>query len=373
MTKQTTIFNLTWTAMAALACTAGASQAAPVRTQSGSWASGTWSAQSTIIGQTSTATLAGGGDPLYLPSRPQKNGVVQLLLDYGDLGSFVCSGSLASDRRSIITAAHCVTAAENLGRPKKTTAFFFDGDPDTVVLNNPATTAIEGKRIFVVDAYTGNVIDQNDLAIIQLKERAPDFATAYDIYDGGDLTGKEFNVAGYGRRSDTGGAVGANLGTGRLREGDNKYEFRFGDPIWNGELDFFGDIAEYSYVADFDNGLAINDATCEISIALDIVADRLCDGGLGAREVNIAGGDSGGPGFVDGKLATVNSYGLSFGQDFGDYDGQLNSSWGEYAGYVPLFLHTDFIAGIVPEPGSVGMMGLGLGLIGLRVRRRSAR
>lgn len=350
-----------------------AASAAPVRTQSGTWAGGTYFAQSTIIGQTSTATLAGGGDPIYQPQRPQKNGVVQLLMDYGDLGSFVCSGSLASNRRSIITAAHCVTAAEGLGRPQRTIAYFFDGDGDAVVLQNPLATAIEVTRYDVVKAYTGNVIDQNDLAILKLAEEAPDFAVAYDIYNEGDLTGRQFNVAGFGLRSLEGGAVGANLGTGRLREGDNVYDYRFGDDVWSGELDFFGDIAEYSFVADFDNGLEINDSTCQIAIALDINDARLCDTGLGAREASIAGGDSGGPGFIDGKLATVNSYGLTFGNDFGDYDTLLNSSWGEYAGYVPLYLHADFIAGVVPEPGSVALMMLGVGGLGLASRRRLAR
>ena len=351
--------------------------AGPRQTASGAWAGGLWTAQSTIVGQTSTAILAGGGDPIYSPQRPEKNGVVQLLIDYGNSGAYVCSGSLASDRRSIITAGHCAVRGED-GRQPKITAFFNKGEDEAPVIGNPFSTAIKVSKITIAPAYTHSVIDQNDVAVLRLADYAPGYATAYDIYNGGDLTGLTFNVAGYGRRSDTGGALGVNLGTGRLKEGDNVYERRFGDPIWNGELDgIFGDESEYdfSYIADFDNGTEENDATCQIAIQLGLDEGALCDRGLGAREATIAGGDSGGPGFVDGKLASVNSYSLSFGPDFGDYDGLLNSSWGEYAGYVPLFLHYNWINGelFAPEPGALALLGLGVGMIALRSRRSSAR
>jgi hypothetical protein len=95
---------------------------------------------------------------------------------------------------------------------------------------------------------------------------------------------------------------------------------------------------------------------------------------LGAREVGIAPGDSGGPAFIDGRLASVNSYGLTFGNDFGDVDLILNSSWGEYSGYVPIYLHADWIRGIqasVPEPESWALMILGFGFVGGALRRRA--
>ena len=354
--------------------------AVPSRVQSGTWGGGTWTAQSTIVGQTSTATIAGGGDPLYLPQRPQKNGVVQLIIDYAGLGGFSCSGSLASDRRSIITAAHC--ASEIQGIKPKITAFFHRENDDPAYLS-PLSVAVQVGKINIAPDYTGYVIDQSDVAVLRLRnnERAPDWATAYDIYAGDELTGQEFNVAGYGLRSDTGGAVGANLSFGRLREGWNVYGHRIGDAVWEGELDgLFGEDLEagytvddynYSYWADFDNGTEINDAPCQIAIAVELDESALCDTGLGAREASIAGGDSGGPGFIDGQLATVNSYGLTFGDDFGDYSGGLNAGWGEFAGYVPLFLHRDWIESLlqVPEPGTLALFGLGLGLIGLRARR----
>ncbi|TRW15154.1 trypsin-like serine protease [Glacieibacterium frigidum] len=344
------------------------------RTQSGSANGLSWTAVSRIVGQTSTATIAGGGNPIYLPTQPQKAGVVQLLMDYGQLGAAVCSGSLGSDRRTIVTAAHCVSPLSSGLTPDKVTAIFWNGDPDAGALGNAAATAIDITETFVNPAYTGQVIDQNDIAVLRLGSAAPSWATAYDLYDEGDLTGKAFNVAGYGLRSSEGGALGTDLGTNRLREGDNTYEFRLGDPRWNGVLNF-GTASEYafSFVSDFDNGLAENDSSCNIAVAIALPAGTFCNTGLGAREVGIAGGDSGGPGFIDGKLASINSYGLTFGNDFGDVDLFLNASWGEFSGYVPIYLHSSWIGAVqaaIPEPGTWAMLIAGFGMVGGAMRRR---
>ena len=59
----------------------------------------------TIVGQTSTATLAGGGNPLYAATAARYSGVVSLIMETA-AGNFICSGSLLGDRQSIVTAAH---------------------------------------------------------------------------------------------------------------------------------------------------------------------------------------------------------------------------------------------------------------------------
>jgi len=97
-----------------------------------------------------------------------------------------------------------------------------------------AATAVSVSQYFVNPNYTGEVIDQNDIAVLRLAQKAPDWAASYNIAFGGDLTGKQYNVAGFGARSDVGGAVGADLGTGRRRQGDNTYAFRLGDPDFGG-------------------------------------------------------------------------------------------------------------------------------------------
>jgi V8-like Glu-specific endopeptidase len=344
-----------------------------------------FTAQSNLIGQTSTATIAGGGDPIYQPGASRQKGVVSLIMNTS-AGNFICSGTLLADRRSILTAAHCVSDGAGTANPLATTAFFNNtGNGDVIPSSGGAgITAITVERYFVNGSYTGEVIDQNDIAILRLSQAAPIWATSYDVDFSGDLTGKDFTVAGYGRRSDTGGSVGANLGAGRLREGDNKFDYRLGDAEFGGFFtdrnpvtgeNFFGLAAtEFSYLSDFDNGRSANDASCLLAGALSSTAGFGCDLGRGAREAGVAGGDSGGPQFAGGKVVSVTSYGLSFGAGFGDAVPGLNSSFGEFSGYVPTFIHEGFIRSVlaVPEPATWLQMIFGFGLIGSILRRRQA-
>ncbi len=340
-------------------------------------------AQSMIVGQTSTATVSAGGDPIYLANRPQKDGVAGLLMTYSNGDQFVCSGSLASDRQSIITAAHCVSSGGGVKDVDlvSTDVIFWNGSDVNQIWFEAGVTTVAVSDYFVNADYTGDVIDQNDIAVLRLASAAPDWATAYDLYRS-DIEGLGFNVAGYGRRGSS-GATGATFGTGRLREGDNIYDYRFGNAVFGtAYTDAWGvpyAQAEYSYVSDFDRvGFAANDASNLVANFLGAPLNQFADTGVGPREVGIAGGDSGGPGFIDGKLSSVNSWGGSFGSDFGDVDDALNSSWGEFSGYVPIFIHARWIDSVlvaspaVPEPQTWAMLIVGFGAVGLAARRRRA-
>jgi len=339
----------------------------------------TYKAQSRIVGQTSTATIAGGGNPIYFASAPKYSGVAALIMNYSSGSSFICSGSLMNGGAAIVTAAHCVNSDATKGQLLSTTAYFGGGTSSSDFFNGAGTTAVGVNSVTINPLYTGEVIDQNDIAVLGLSALAPIGAQTYDILTTGDLTGEVFNVAGYGARSDAGGSVGANIGVGRLRQGENSYDFRFGDSAFGGfftDVDpvtgenFFGtaDIA-YSFLSDFDNGNSANDAAC--------VAVGFCDLGRGALEVSVAGGDSGGPQFINGKLASVTSYGLSFGSSFGDIDDDLNSSFGEFNGFVPTYIHASFLRNAifnansaVPEPSTWMIMIFGFAMVGSALRRR---
>lgn len=343
-----------------------------------------WQAQNTIVGMTPTASGpvgVGGGDPIFFPST-NKTGVVALIMDYGGGSRFICSGTLVSTR-SIVTAGHCVSDGAGTANPLKTTAYFFTGDPDERTPFSPNAVAIDVTDYFVHSGYTGEVIDQNDIAVLRLGSNAPTEFERYGLYTGGDLTSTEFNVAGYGGRSTVGGTVGSNAQTGWLREGDNIYDYAWGADEFGGFFtdiiggeNFFGTAEiDYSFVSDFDTSNPANSQACRIAAAVG-AAGFGCTGSVGAREVGVAGGDSGGPGFVDGQLASVNSYGLTFGSGFGDCNDALNSGCGEFSGYVPIYIHEQFIrtslwAGApIPEPATWGMMIAGFGAVGFAARRR---
>ena len=398
---------------------------AGANTQSGVANGRTWTATSRIVGATSTGT--GTTDPRYLARNSDGySGTVGIIMTYADGGQFVCSGSLLNNRRSVATAGHCVSngAANDVngraaGLVNTTVVFLTDAasnaDTSYYAINGagmavPAagTVGIDVTRYFVNQGYTGEVIDQNDIAVLQLANAAPDFAQSYTLYTG-ELTGQTFNVASFGTRSLVGGAEGttgpgAGAGPNRRRQGDNIYDYAWGDASFNGFFTsedpacgggtnwFCGDAdIQFSYVSDFDryranNSLvAVNSTACIVasefaqSVAGCGSAYALADG---RDEVSIAGGDSGGGAFINGQLASINSYGLTFGEDYGDFkcngDDCLQSSWGEFNGFVPIFIHQDFIAGAmaaVPEPTTWAMMIGGFGLVGgsLRRRRQSVR
>ncbi|OYU16022.1 MAG: hypothetical protein CFE37_03005 [Alphaproteobacteria bacterium PA4] len=353
------------------------------KTASGRFGDMVWEARSKIVAMTSTATVATGGSPTFLAPKPQYNGVASLIMNYGAGGSFICTGTLLGDRVSIVTAAHCVSDGAGTAGPLTTTAFF-NNATDPVNHIDPTSTALNVSRIIVNQGYTGQVVDQNDIAILRLAQAAPSWINSYDFDFTTPVQGEQLNIAGYGGRWDGVGPQGANIGTGRLRQGDNTYDFRFGDArfggFWNrpnvnrpGSTNFFGTAQiRDSWIYDFDNGTSTNDASCRIGNLFS--PTTFCNTGVGAREVGSAGGDSGGPNFVGGKIKSVTSYGLTFGTGLGDCRTGLNSSCGELNGVVPVSIHQNFItnAMAVPEPSSWAMLIAGFGLTGAVMRRRRA-
>lgn len=346
---------------AAVALLAGASAAS---------ASLSTHAVSEIVGQTSTATVAAGGDPIYIPPKPQYSGVVGILMNYGASGAFVCSGSLLN-ARSVLTAAHCVTI---FGRaPDSTTVFFYGGPDDISVYAGPPAIGVGVSFYHVHPLYTGQVVDQNDIAVLRLDADAPAFAPVYALSDLTDLTGAFHTIAGYGTRSLTGGDNGTlpgfALGAGRLRYADNRFDFRLGDPDFGGFFDtFFGTAAnQHVWISDFDNGTPDKDASCTLAAALSLpLTGKYCDLGVGRREGIGAGGDSGAPYFVDGRIAAVHSFAWF------PFPNTSANRFGQFKGAVPVYIHRAFIAAAIPEPGTWAMLIAGFGLIGAAARRRAA-
>ncbi len=361
----------------AAALVMGAAMPATAATITGTHNGLNFTATNDIVGTTSTATVVADGNPAFFANASRYNGTVALIMAYGNGDRFICSGSLMADRQSVLTAGHCVSGGAGTANPLSTTAYFYNGTDPDYVMTGAQSTAIAVSDYFVNAGYSGEVIDQNDIAVLRLSQAAPLFATAYELYTG-NASGQNFNVTGVGGRSTVGGSVGANAGTGRKRQGDNLFDFALGDEGIDGGLDFLAENgAEIDNVllSDFDNGLAANDSSCIIADAVGVASTRYCNLGRGAMEAMTAGGDSGGASFIDGKVVAVTSFGLSFGSDFGDIDGNLNSTFGEFGGYVSTAYHADWIKSVlaVPEPGTWALMLTGFGMTGIALRRSRRR
>ena len=322
-----------------------------------------------IVGQTSTATLAGGGDPLYIPPKPEYSGVTGLLMNFGAAGSYVCSGSLINDN-SIVTAAHCATGPGG-AKLVSMTAFFFNGaaDPNVYADGSPATR-IGVSSLQIHPLYTGQVVDENDIATVRLASSAPAFAPRYQLANIADLTGLDHIIAGYGVRSNGGGSVGSNLGTGRLRYAGNRFDFSFGDSDWGGYwTNAFGTAAVGNvWLSDFDNGTAARDGSCRLPAGEGFTAPvftsgKYCNTGIGAFEGIGGGGDSGSPYFVDGKVAAVHSFAYWLAED------ESSNRFGQLKGAISTTYHRNFILSTVPEPTSWAMLVIGFGFVGAMARR----
>jgi len=296
----------------------------------------------TLQGATLRPALTTYGDPAdYVVTPPSSyDGVARLLVSFpsGTLGG---SAALLWNNQYLLTAAHMVVQGTtgNFTFPTSFSATFnLSGGPVTLY----------GAQYFVNPGWTGDVNYGNDLAVVRLASPAP--ISGYQIYRDPSSVGVVADLVGYGRSGN--GNVGNVLPWGTLRQGQNRY-----DAFWN--------MPGYPYAFDFDDGTAAHDAFGYFNVT---------NFGTGKSEVDISFGDSGGPGFINGKIAGVHSFITTFGPSYGDIDTQLNSSFGEAAGDMRVAVYANWIDSVVnpvPSPGT--LMLLGSGLVGLLVWGRCRR
>lgn len=278
------------------------------------------------------------------------DGVVSLQINTPG-GTFICTGSLLWSGVDILTAGHCPNAG---GGATSIIANFFPGPA-----GNTSLVQIASSSWSVKPGYDplGSAVQANDLAVIHLPTAAPDFVDRYTLY-AGDPFSAAFDVVGFGRRGSDGlGATDAASFTAR-RHGYNLFDFDLGDA--------FGSMYDGILMADFDDGTATHDASC--------FWFGVCQRGV-AGEANTAGGDSGGPAFINGQIAGVTSFGIRF-RDLPNYPGSppdidatLNSSFGEMSGWVQP--DAVWISSVTaPEPSTLVLFASGFLFVGVAARRR---
>jgi hypothetical protein len=242
-------------------------------------------------------------------------------------GGGTCSGSLLFTGRDILTAAHCVDWDIDDDGP----GGMPDGIPDhgdgvvdpgnyQVLFQMPGanvTFNVPSANIVLNNEWNGARNSQGrrgelkgDMALLHLPSIRPFRAEEYNLYRSSDEVGKNFTIVGYGQTGT--GATGEQAGTaGIKRSATNTFT---GTEISGGFLR-----RDRALTANFTAALPAGSGT-------------------------IGKGDSGGPAFIGGTIAGVNS----FGRDVNG-DGIL-SNFGDLGGYARVSVYADWIDSAIQNP-----------------------
>ncbi len=253
----------------------------------------------------------------------------------GYLEPVQCTGSLLTGGLYVLTAAHCL----NEGGVKVAA-----GTAVTATFKLPSgEVTIPVSNYYIHPGWTGYESEVgNDIAILKLKKTAPSSIEQYEINRSKNELGKIFTKVGYGY---------IGLGANGQDENSNSEARRYGGQNrYDALIDVLKDATESDMselvlggqlIFDFDDGSVQRDT-------LGRHFPRLRDRGLGKNEIATASGDSGGPSFVDGKIAGISSWGYSdrgfFKTNIADIDKvDDNGSFGEISGDTRVSFYAGWI------------------------------
>lgn len=220
------------------------------------------------------------------------------------------TGVLLYGGKAILTAAHLF----NSGATNSTVTF------ETTA----GIQAMASNKVSVFAGYDAASLN-NDLAIVWLDDHAPVTANRYDIYRDSDEIGQNMTLVGYGKPGTGDSGISTSYSGAPIRQkATNTFDADAAAlKAKMGGFMSFDPKAGTQLIADFDNGNAAQDALGSLLNIKNL--------GLGKAEGMISSGDSGGPAFINGKVAGIASYisSMNLNGAHPDVDNSLNSSFGE--------------------------------------------
>lgn len=264
------------------------------------------------------------------------------------VGAITVNGSVFSgvllDSLHVLTAAHVV--AGQVGSPANV-SFSLNVGGDLTHVYSASTISVHG-------GYTGtrpgtDGVWHDDLAIVRLTTPVTAGVAGYALYEG-SLANQTLTLVGYGGGGDGSNGVTAGADASVKRIGQNRVDLLLADDD--------GGAAQEVFVFDFDGPTKASNVYGPDSPANLTLGETV--------EVQLAGGDSGSPAFVNDngvwKIAGIGTF--NGGTDLSGGSNVLFGSVGGGTIIAPYAAWIQSTIAPVPEPQVWLMMLAGLGLVG---------